>query len=186
MIIRARRLAFAVIVAIATVSAGVIARQEKPAADTVKPSTPLKITVVISRLQGDKKVGSLPFVMTVNSGDRTSVRMGADVPVPQGPAKEGGSSYQYRPVGTQIDVRASPTWARSDGRVDINLTVSDSQVSVNNAAEAGAMRGLPAFQQFTSTATLSLRDGQTMEYTAATDKLTGEVIRLEVTLNVLK
>ena len=186
MIGRARGLAFAVAVVVATVSGGVMARQEKPAAETVKPSTSLKVTVVISRLQGEKKVGSLPFVMTVNSGDRTSVRMGADVPVPQSGTKEGAPSYQYRPIGTQIDVRASPMWARTDGRVDINLTVSDSQVSINNSADAGAMRGLPAFQTFASTATLSLRDGQTMEYTAATDKLSGEVIRIEVTLNVLK
>ena len=40
--------------------------------------------------------------------------------ITQGATKDGPPSYQYRPIGTQIDVRASPMWARSDERVDIN------------------------------------------------------------------
>ena len=54
------------------------------------PSMPLKVTVVIARYQGEKRTGSLPFVLTVNGNDRsTSLQMGADVPYPQG----AGGSY---------------------------------------------------------------------------------------------
>ena len=31
-----------------------------------------------------------------------------------------------------------------------------------------------------------LRDGQTMQYASATDSVTGEVVKIDVTLNVLK
>jgi Flp pilus assembly secretin CpaC len=154
--------------------------QEKPAP---APQVALRVTVVISRLQGDKKVGNLPFTLTLNSNERTSLRMGADVPIPQPNTKE-GTSFTYRPVGTQIDCNASPV--QGDGRVKLQLTVTDSQVSVDNSPEPNPMRGLPRFQNFTSTATLTLRDAQTMEYTAATDKVTGEVVRVSVLLNVIK
>jgi Flp pilus assembly secretin CpaC len=161
------------------------AAQEKPAAAPT-PSTPLRVTVVITRLQGEKKVSNLPFTLTLNTGERTSLRMGADVPVPQATMKDNAvlSSYSYRPVGTNIDCNAAAML--DDGRVRLSLTVSDSQVSIEDSPDAGSMRGLPRFQNFTSTATLLLRDGQTMQYTAATDKVTGEVVRVEVALNVVK
>lgn len=160
--------------------------QEKPPSEQAARITPLKVTVVISRFQGEKKTGNLPFVLTVNSSDRTSLRMGAEVPIPQTTLKEAtlATSYQYRSVGTQIDCRASAMM--NDGRVALSLTVNDNQLSMEDRPDAGAMRGLPRFSNFTSTATLTLRDGQTMEYTAATDKTSGEVVRVQVTLNVVK
>jgi Flp pilus assembly secretin CpaC len=160
--------------------------QEKPAAAPAPPAVPLRISVVISRFQGEKRVSNLPFTLTLNSGDRTSLRMGADVPVPQAAVKDGTtlSSYSYRGVGTQIDANAASIL--DDGRVRLSLTVNDSQVSIEDSPSAGPMRGLPRFQNFTSTATLLLRDGQTMQYTAATDKVTGEVVRVEVMLTVVK
>ena len=156
--------------------------EQKPAPEPPSPVVPLKVTVVISRLQGEKKVSSLPFTLTLNSNGRTSLRMGADVPIPQANMKE-GTSYQYRSVGTNIDCGASPM---GDGRFALSLTVSDTQVSIEDSPGSGPMRGLPRFQNFTSTATLALRDAQTMQYTAATDKVTGEVVRVDVTLNVVK
>ena len=157
--------------------------QDKPAAEQARPVVPLKVTVVISRHSGDKQVGNLPFVLTLNSGQRTNLRMGADVPIPQSNLKE-GTSYSYRTVGTQIDAAAGHV--QDDGRVSLQLTVSDTQISVENSADAGNMRGLPRIHTFTSSATLTLRDGQTMQYTADTDKITGEVIRVEVTLATVK
>jgi hypothetical protein len=159
--------------------------QEKPAAEQMSP-TPLKVTVVISRFDGEKRIGNLPFVLTLNTNDRTSLRMGAEVPVPSTIMKDGTSqfSYQYRNVGTQIDCRAGNILP--GGRVALTLTVSDTQVAIENSPDAGSMRGLPRFTTFTSNATLTLADGGTMEYTAATDKTTGEVVRVTVTMNVVK
>jgi hypothetical protein len=47
----------------------------------------LKLTVVILRFEGEKKIGSLPFVLMVipggeRDGDGTSIQMGSDVPIP--------------------------------------------------------------------------------------------------------
>src|SRR5215216_1585525 len=58
------------------------ARQAEAKANAI---TPLDVEVVISRYQGDKKISSLPYSLSVNAGgrgERTSLRMGASVPMP--------------------------------------------------------------------------------------------------------
>ena len=49
-------------------------------------STPLKLQFVISKYQGDKKISSVPYVVSVNANQRrnTSLRMGGQVPIPMG------------------------------------------------------------------------------------------------------
>lgn len=169
--------------------------------ETKAPSVTLKLTVVISRFQGDKKTGSLPFVLMVvpgpivqtkegsfgADGDGTTLQMGAEVPVITtalaGPQTV--PSYQYRSVGTNISSLAK---VADDGRFNVSLNVSDSQV-MSDITPAGAAQGpimAPRFQSFKSANRLLLRDGQTVQFTAATDKSSGEVVKLDVTLNVIK
>ena len=45
---------------------------------------------------------------------------------------------------------------------------------------------IPVFRSYQSTNTLVLKDGQSREFTAATDRVSGEVIRIAVTLRVVK
>ena len=61
--------------------------QEKPKpAEELKPVTPLKVQVVLSEFDGEKKISSLPYTFFVNADERsarpqTNVRMGLRVPV---------------------------------------------------------------------------------------------------------
>ena len=60
----------------------------------VNAQVPLKVQLVVSRYSGEKKIGSVPYILSVvaNDNDKTSLRMGVDVPVPQNvfyPAKAG-------------------------------------------------------------------------------------------------
>src|SRR5262245_23053427 len=149
---------------------------------------PLKVTVVISRVQGEKKTASLPFTLAVTTNDqRTSLRMGADVPLPMMPSSAPNApvSYNYKSIGTNIDCGAD---TMEDGRYRLLLTVTDSQIfsDATGTANVTTVRGVPSYQNFTSTTPLILRDGQSTQFTTATDKLTGEVVRVEVTLNVVK
>jgi hypothetical protein len=45
---------------------------------------------------------------------------------------------------------------------------------------------VPAFRAFNATFSMLLRDGQTMQYASATDSVSGEVVKIDVSLNVLK
>ena len=80
-----------------------------------------------------------------------------------------------------------------DGMYKVNLTVNDSSIYFPDPARPNA--GIPppandttppAFRSFTSTFSILLRDGQTGQYTSATDRSSGEVLKIDATLNVLK
>ena len=154
---------------------------------------PLRVQVVVSRSSGEKKVSSIPYTLSViaNDNDKTSVRMGVDVPVPQSVFKGGDNaaipmtSYSYRSVGTNIDCTARTI---EGGRFKLDLTVSDSSVFITDKSgpSATGVQGVPAFRSFTSSFNVLLTDGQTAQHTAATDPVSGEVLRVDVTVTVLK
>ena len=156
------------------------------------PSVPLKVQVTVSRLEGEKKTLSLPYTLVVRAperdwGERTSLRMGIDVPVRMGPLapdKEGKPSpaYQYRNVGTRIDCRA----LQQDDRYQLELTVEQS--SLNNPSERAAamIPDLPILRSFNSTFSALLRDGQSVTTVAATDPVSGENVRIDVSVTVVR
>ena len=161
---------------------------------------PLRVQVVVSRTQDGKQVSRLPYTLAVvaNDDDKTSLRMGVDVAIPQTVfgAKVGDTgivnipqtSYNYRSIGTNIDCSARTL---EDGVFKLDLAVEDSSVFVpdkEGAATTNRTPGLPlpSVRKFTSTFNLLLKDGQTAQHTAATDPVSGEVLRIDVTLTVLK
>jgi hypothetical protein len=161
------------------------AEQAAAAAAPTGPMEPLKVTVTISRFEGDKKTASLPFVMWVNTGkDGGGIRMTSEVPVPSttvSPTGEKSTSYSYRNLGTNIDCSAS---ALGNGMYRLVLSVEDSQIFRSAGAQAdGARAGM---QNFRATNQPILRDGQTVQFAVATDKTSGEVIKLDVTLTLVK
>ena len=144
---------------------------------------PLRVQIVVSRHVGEKRVSSIPYTFSVvaNDNDKTSLRMGVDVPVPTG-----SGSYSYRSVGTNIDCSARSVDA---GVFKLDLAVSDSSVFVPEKAtptSTGAASGLPAFRSFTSSFNLIVREGQTAQQTSATDPVSGDVLRVEVSVSVVK
>lgn len=161
--------------------------QSRPgASETVTPpQVPLKVTVTLSRFEGEKKTASVPFVLWVNTGrDGSQIRMNSEVPIPQSVNKDGvvSESYSYRTVGTSIDCSAVDL---GNGLYKVNLSVQDSQVF--RIESMSKTSNLPArLQTFTSQNQPMLRDGQTVQFAVATDKTSGEVIKLDVALNVVK
>ena len=112
--------------------------------------------------------------------------MGDRVPVATG--KDGGGlQFQYIDVGTNIDCRAS---ALSDGRFRLSMNLERSWVqggtTFTNSKDTTAVENQPIIRQFRSDSSVILRDGQTIETNFSTDPLSGRVIKLEITMNVLK
>jgi hypothetical protein len=136
-------------------------------------------------------VSSLPYTLWVTANEpagwRTSLRMGVQVPVPStraaGKDDPPPPAYTYRNVGTNIDC-----WATSiaDGRFNVKITLNDSAVQFDDKTSRGSVQGLPQFREFASSFTLLLKDGQTATYTSATDPVSGETLKVDVTLAVLK
>jgi hypothetical protein len=152
----------------------------QPATKVEKPIIPLKVQVTLSRYDGEKKLSSLPFTLWVNANDSstTSLNVGVQVPLSEAPTPQNLQGISYRSVGTSMTCSAT---LLDDGRFRLNLIINDS--SVSPAKEKG---GLVSFQSLQTTNYLLLRDGQTAQFLAATDKVTGEVTRVEVIASVLK
>ena len=174
------------VVVLASALGATVLAQEVP-----KGPVQLRVQVVISRYQGDKKISSLPYSVSVSSQNgRASLRMGGQVPivttitVGTGAEAKQQPSVQYRDVGTNIDCMAS---AIDDTRFRLELTIEDSSV-YTEGTQGATLRGgdHPAFRSFRSQDSLILKDGQSAQYTTATDKLSGEVVKVDVTLTIVK
>ena len=149
------------------------------------PGIVLKVTVNISRWEGDKKVGNSPYVLLVipsygeraarlGDGERTLLQMGSEYPLPPG----ADSKINYKTLGTNITAAGHPV---ENGKYSLTVNVQDTQVD-----RPKPNTGLPSFQNFRSDNRLIMADGQTMQYTVATDAITGQIVKLDVTMNVLK
>ena len=168
------------------------------------PLVPLDVQIVISRYQGDKQVSRLPYslAVTANSRNESNLNMGNEVPIPMTtftpmpPPKPtpGGAapemprpltSMSYRSVGTAISCRAS---SREGGKYELMISVDDTSVLTSDqAAKPDTLAAsMPVFRSFKARNTLLLADGQTRQYTAAADRVSGETVRVEVTLKVVK
>jgi hypothetical protein len=147
----------------------------------------LRVQLVITRTQGEKKLASLPYMLVVaTGGPRTRMRMGVDTPVPVQmltPPSEGEkpkTSFQYKTVGTNIDCAA---WVRDEGRYQLSIGVESSSALTG---AGGSVEGAPLFRRFDTNVEAWLRDGQSVQTIASTDPVTGEVVKIDVTLNVVR
>lgn len=171
--------------------AGRAVAQEKP---KVSLDVPLKILVVFSEYDGEKKISSMPYTLSVlSSEDRdqtfANLRMGIKVPILT-QAKD-SPQVQYQDVGIAIDCQVK---LLEEGRFRLNLSFRRSSVYVPEGIisskeafmSAGEMSGRPVIRDLSGRFITILRDTETKQSSVATDPLTGHVVKVDVTLNVVK
>jgi Flp pilus assembly secretin CpaC len=161
--------------------------------ETAKPAArtfiPLRVLVTILRYQGEKKISSVPYSIPIAIGGipRVSFNIGASVPYPttREVDKVSTPSYSYRNVGVNIVI--TNQLVVEPGLYKLDIDVSDSSLATSaQIQETPAIRGVPIFRSFSAHGTLLLRDGQTTQLTTAGDPITGETMRVDVTLSVVK
>ncbi|MGB0036098.1 MAG: hypothetical protein WBP79_11545 [Candidatus Acidiferrales bacterium] len=171
--------------------------QEKQATEaTSEPATQvsLKVQTVLTEYDGTKKIASLPYMMPITlspkSNPNASVRIGVRVPVSVS-SKTGENSVQYIDVGTNLDCRVRETIG---GKYILDFGVERSSLYVAGPGHEGkewvpgepSPGNQPLLREFRGSFVLALRDGQTSEATVATDPVSGHVLKIEATLNVVK
>lgn len=169
---------------------------------TPLPISSYKLDVVLARYQGDKKISNMPFVLygatsTTSSTARMSLRLGVDVPVgsatvtrgtaaPNNTSSESSTSTQvnYRNVGTQIDCYVTDP---NGGIYPVQVNIQDSSIFNADDVKGGLKLVDPmAFRTFSFVNTLPMKDGQTIEFVSAVDKISGEVLKVTLTFTVVK
>jgi hypothetical protein len=184
------------------------AAAQDQAAPKVGMSVPVRIQLVISRFQGDKKISAAPFTFICGEDQGSRIRMGVEVPITTvPPAPEGKQNvpgvppvtvapgpppmFQYRPFGTNIDCMLRPL---DNGRFKVSITVEESAPysaeDKSRLAESTntmpAVRANPVFRSMRMSDVLLLKDGQSEQMSSATDRFSGEVVKVDVTLSVVK
>jgi len=176
--------------------------QEKPKAEESHKAevrtTPVKVQVVFTEFEGEKKLKSLPYTLYINAPDApewhsssfVKLRVGSRVPVYTGGTT---GSMTYLDVGTNIDARG----AYSDGRLLMQLNLERSwvegDVSVPVAKSEGSLSETssghfrePIIRNFRSELDLKLREGQPVESTMATDPISAKVLKVDVSFTIVK
>ena len=160
------------------------------------PTATIQVLLAISRFKGETKLASLPYTFLVPSfsvaagpRERVRMRMGIDTPVPKtavvGDARNatGTTEVQYRTVGTNVDCWVADL---GDGRFQVNANVENSSALAGPDASSSAAPGVPLFRRFETSISPILKPGQSVQAIASTDPVTGEVVKIDVTLNVVK
>jgi hypothetical protein len=177
--------------------------QDKPKAEDSQKAevrtTPVKVQIVFTEFEGEKKLKSLPYVLYINAPDApewksssfVKLRVGSRVPVYTG---GNTGSMTYLDVGTNIDGRAAYS---GDGRLLLQTKIERSWVEGGVSVPVAKSDGSPSetssghFQepivrQFVSEFDLKLREGQSVESTMATDPLSGKVLKVDVSFTIVK
>jgi hypothetical protein len=155
----------------------------------------VSVQVVLSRYEGDKKTSSLPFTLLATSDrSRVSVRTGAQIPIvtaafssgdgKNADAKQPAQTFQYMDIGTNVDCTVHPP---ENGRFRVEVNVSDRSVLERNSPGirgAPPVASGPTTRNFSYSNSVLLRDGETRQFVAASDKVSGDVIRIDVSLKV--
>lgn len=166
-----------------------IARAQEQAKKPNDQFSHLRVDIVLTEYNGDKKISSLPYTLYAASrlgAGAASLRMGVRVPVPVATGNNG--SYNYLNVGTDIDCRASNL---DDNFYELYINVDRSSIYTATQTPPGGAQihplpDTPVILNFNSHFDIALRDGETKEGTSATDPLSGNVLKISVTLHVLK
>jgi Bacterial type II and III secretion system protein len=185
------------------ISSGGTSSAQPPSPQKPSQNVPLEMQVVVARYQGEKRISSLPYVLSLKSsmvstafrqpGQGAQLRLGSRVPVRTQvviPAADGkpattSNSVNYENVGMNIDAGAT---VLDDGRFEVTITINESSV-ITDPQDLKATPGVgdyPVFRSYQSTNTFFIKDGQTVQFTAATDRVSGEVVRVDVKLTVVK
>jgi Flp pilus assembly secretin CpaC len=163
-----------------------------PGSSNTSRQVPLKVQLTLSRFVGEKRISNVPYMFGVlTNAQKTSLRMGVQVPVVTtifGPKGDNvpQTSYTYRDVGTNIDCNAMDM---GNGLYSLAITVEDSSIQVDqpaNADDKKIARDVPAFRSFRASFSMALRDGQSMQYASATDPVSGEQMKIDVSLSLAK
>jgi hypothetical protein len=164
--------------------------QDKPAQEPPPAPISLKIQVLLTEYAGTQKVSSLPYTLYTLAappfGPRRAAQLRIGVDVPMSPVP---TDHWYN-VGTNLDCQATQV---ADGKVSLEFTIERTSLATrgSNGEEVEWKAGegtsdIRLERKFRDSFILMMRDGQTMEGTSAVDPVSGHILKIEVTLAVLK
>jgi hypothetical protein len=177
--------------AVALIGASAEAQQAAHNSEKVRAAgIPLKVEFVLSRYQGEKKLSSMPYILSLTSNEDSPTELRTGLMVPVVTQIQEQPSISYKDVGTTLHCSAE---SLPGGLFRLVFGVEQNGVHGNDAQKAGAwtvgggaLSSAPIIRLFKTTTRMLLRDGQTGRFVTATDPVSGEVVTMDVTLSLVK
>jgi hypothetical protein len=161
------------------------AAEKAKAEERPKVLIPVRVQIVFTEFDGDKKISSMPYSFLSYANDRngryegTSLRTGVRIPKDQ--------KANYMDVGTNIDCRIV---AEEDGRFGVSLVFDRSAIYSGSAGddkrEISHPEGTPVIRSFRTNQNFVLKDGQSSESTLSTEPFTGHSLHVTLTVTTIK
>jgi hypothetical protein len=150
---------------------------------------PVKLVVVISRYNGDRKVSSLPFtLLAIANGEKAYMGNSMNIPISTVSTTDGKStpSVSYTNIGTSI----SGTITTDSGHFKVNFNIDDKYVvdspPSSTTTTGPASPDQPRFRNISFSGTVNLKEGEPKEIFSAADRSSGDVTKIDVTLTLDK
>jgi hypothetical protein len=142
----------------------------------------LRVQLTVTRYEGDKRIAAVPLTLTVlTSGETSRLNMGSDMPIQMSAPTDspaagvvGAPSFHYKSVGTAVTATAS----RLDAGYRLKLTIDSTWVNEPNAKQAP-----PQFGNFHAEESLTLSDGQSVQFTSAADATAKQSVKVDVSVS---
>lgn len=150
-----------------------------------KPGVPVKVQIVFSEFEGEKKISSMPYSLIAITDEKvggyysTSLRTGVRIPV-EIDGKDQKSTYMD--VGSNIDCGVRTT---AEGSYHLYMIFERSALYQPGADDKLSGRP-PLVRQFKASENMILKDGQTSESVVSTDPLNGHSLHISITINLAK
>ena len=157
-------LALVLTIALAAPLAAAAQENEKPApkaSNAASSVMPLKLQITISRYQGEKKISSMPYSLSMNAGAQppnnfANLRMGTKIPVmmvsavdaklPDGKPIPQVGPIQYQDVGTNIDCNATEVEGSTTDGICSRLPSTIPRCTPTSSSPA-ARKAIPRFDR---------------------------------------
>src|SRR5438445_7206720 len=125
------------------------AQEKSSSASASEAATPLKLQVVMTRYDGDKKVSSMPYTMLVNASEpiakATQAEMMMGVQVPLTVQIKEVPTVVFKDVGAKIVCTATPV---GGGRYRLVLAIEQSLVAVDASSRQNGITAGPLLRTF--------------------------------------
>ena len=159
--------------------------------ERVKPNISVKVQIVVSEYDGEKKISSMPYSFISVTDEKTgghyitTLRTGVRMPI-EIDGKD--QKTTYFDMGSNIDCGISTT---DDDRYRVYLAFERSTLypgggAQDEKAQTSRTNAQPLIRQFKTSENMILKDGQTLESVVSTDPLNGHTLRMSVAINVMK
>lgn len=171
---------------LAAVGASAVAQEPKdakPAAVEENAGPNLRVRFLETRQKGGKTTAGKPSILLLNpGGEAARVFVGTQVALRT--SDKGASTVIFKNAGVSAEVSAQ---ARADGRYRLEASFEESSMLAGSGADTPSSNGgNPILQVVKGRSVLVLREGETVPFASAVDPVTGEVVRVDVAIDVPK